>query len=106
MSILHIGYLGSALVFAVLIAIPAFGYRFVSWNPVACFWAAYTVTRLLGASLADWLGRPTADGGLGIGSGLVGAILALAMVAVMAVLSTRSVRSGTRHGRGRGGWGR
>lgn len=87
---LHLGYLASAMVFAVLIAVPALGYRFLSWNAVACFWAAYTVTRPLGASVADWLGKPVADGGRGLGSGLVGLLLALAMAAVVAVLARRT----------------
>ena len=34
---LHLGYLASAVLFAVLIAVPALGYRFLSWNAVACF---------------------------------------------------------------------
>ena len=87
---LQVGYLGSAAVFAVLMAVPALGYRFLAWNAVACFWAAYTVTRPLGASLADWLGKPVAAGGLGFGSGLVGVLLAAAMAGVVAVLASRS----------------
>ncbi|MGV1008298.1 MAG: hypothetical protein ACOYBY_06780 [Dermatophilaceae bacterium] len=87
---LNLGYLASAGVFAVLIAVPALGYRFLSWNAVACFWAAYTVTRPLGASVADWLGKPVADGGRGIGSGLVAVLLSAAMAAVVAALARRN----------------
>ncbi|HEV7146206.1 MAG TPA: hypothetical protein VGN48_04320 [Pedococcus sp.] len=87
---LHLGYLRSAMLFAGLIAVPALGFRFLSWNAVGCFWAAYTVTRPLGASVADWLGKPLPDGGLGIGAGLVGVVLAVAMAAVVTVISKRA----------------
>ncbi len=87
---MKLGYLASAALFSVAIVVPALGYRFGSWNSVACFWAAYTVTRPLGASLADWLGKPVADGGRGGGSGVVGIFLALAMAATVAVVARRA----------------
>ena len=84
---LHVGYLGSAVLFAGLIAVPALGFRLLSWNAIACFWAAYTVTRPLGASVADWLGKPVADGGRGLGAAVVSLLLAAAMATVVAVTS-------------------
>lgn len=81
---LHLGYLTTAVAFAVLILLPVIGYRFLRWNAVACFWSAYVVTRPLGASIADWLGKPTTEGGLNAGAGLVGLLLALAMAGVVA----------------------
>lgn len=86
---LRLGYLASAGLFAALILVPATGFRFGRWNAVACFWAAYTLTRPLGASVADWLGKPVADGGLGWGSGLVGLLLGGAMAAAVAVQAHR-----------------
>lgn len=85
---LHLGYFTSASVFAVLILIPAVGYRRLRWNPVFCFWAAYVITRPLGASIADGLAKPRSVGGLGLGDGPVAlALLALIvlMVAYLAV---------------------
>jgi uncharacterized membrane-anchored protein len=90
-STLHLGYPTSALVFAVLIAVPGLGFRFLGWNAIACFWAAYVLTRPLGASVADALGKPTTAGGLGWGDGVVVALfggLILAGVTWLAV--TRS----------------
>lgn len=78
----NLGYLGSALLFALIITIPALGYFRLGLNPILCFWLAYVVTRPLGASVADWLGKPVASGGLGIGDGAV----ALALTAVIAAL--------------------
>jgi uncharacterized membrane-anchored protein len=84
---LQLGYLGSAILFAVVILIPVFGYRFARWNAIASFWCAYVMTRPLGASVADWLGKPRVVGGLGIGSGWVALTLALAIVIVVGYLA-------------------
>jgi uncharacterized membrane-anchored protein len=80
-STLGLGYFASILLFAALFAIPTIGYLVFHWNPVFTFWFAYVVTRPLGASVADWLGKPYL-GGLGLGDDRV----ALAMIAVFIVL--------------------
>jgi uncharacterized membrane-anchored protein len=85
---LHLGYLTSALVFAVVIAIPALGYRLLGWNAIFSFWFAYVATRPLGASLADYLGKPKTVGGLGLGDGPVVFVLALAIICLVAYLAT------------------
>jgi len=85
---LHLGYLSSAVGFAVIILIPAAGYRWLRWNGVFSFWFAYVVTRPLGASIADGLGKPKDVSGLGLGDGwvaLVFAAIILAMVAYLAI---------------------
>jgi len=79
---LQLGYLGSAILFAAIIAVPAIGWWRFRWNAVLSFWLAYVVTRPLGASVADWLGKARALGGLGWGAGPV----ALALTAAIAVL--------------------
>jgi uncharacterized membrane-anchored protein len=49
------------------------------------------VTRPLGASIADWFGKPHAQTGLGLGDGTVSAIALLAFVGLVAHLArTRS----------------
>jgi uncharacterized membrane-anchored protein len=88
---LHLGYLPSAVLFAVAISIPAIGFATRILNPVVAFWIAYVLTRPLGASVADWLGKPTQDGGLGVGSGIVALVFTIAIVGFVAFLSvTRS----------------
>ena len=84
---LHLGYFVSAAVFAVLILIPAAGYRWLRWNPVFCFWASYVLTRPLGASIADGLGKPRSTGGLGLGDGPVALVLTAMIVASVAYLA-------------------
>lgn len=90
---LGIGYLTSIAVFALLILIPVLGYRLLSWNGVFAFWFAYVLTRPLGASVADWLGKPVAEGGVGIGSGWVSLVFALDMVVLVAQMRRRSSAS-------------
>ena len=71
---LNFGFLGSAVLFAVLIAIPALAWWRGKLNPIAAFWTAYVITRPLGASLADWLSKPHSATGLGLGDGTVSAL--------------------------------
>jgi uncharacterized membrane-anchored protein len=86
---LHLGFLPSGLLFTAAIAVPLIARR-AGADPVATFWAAYVLTRPLGASFADWLAKEhDVGGGLGHGDGPV-ALGALALVAVLvAVLALR-----------------
>jgi uncharacterized membrane-anchored protein len=81
-----LGYVGSMVLFAAVMVIPVVGYRSGRWSPTLCFWFAYVVTRPLGASFADWLGKPTSSGGLGWGSGPVAVGLTAAIVVLVAYL--------------------
>ncbi len=83
----HIGYLKSALLFAVLIAVPAIGYFRFHMNEIAAFWIAYVLTRPLGASIADWLGKGHAVGGLALGDAPVALVLSALIVVCVAVMS-------------------
>jgi uncharacterized membrane-anchored protein len=84
---LGLGYLASAFLFAAVIAIPAIGYWKFSWNPIFSFWFAYVITRPLGASVADWLGKPKSVGGLGWGSGSVALGFTAAIFCLVAYLA-------------------
>jgi uncharacterized membrane-anchored protein len=85
---LNLGYFPSAVLFAVLIAVPAIGHYWRRWNAIGCFWFAYVLTRPLGASIADGLGKKRSASGLGLGDGVVvlgfGVLIAL-MVTYLAV---------------------
>jgi uncharacterized membrane-anchored protein len=100
---LHLGYLPSAVLFAIVIAIPAIGYFRLGWNPILCFWSAYVVTRPFGASIADWLGK-SSSGGLGLGDGTVVLALSAVIVALVAYLAVtrRDVQGAGPRGRARG----
>jgi uncharacterized membrane-anchored protein len=101
---LNLGYLASGLLFAAVIAVAALGYWRLGWNPILCFWVAYVATRPLGASFADWMGKPQAAGGLGWGAGTVALLLTFAIVCLVAYLTItrRDVQvagEAPRHGR-------
>jgi uncharacterized membrane-anchored protein len=102
-SVLGLGYLASAIMFLLIIGIPAlFWYRF-GLNAVAAFWFAYVVTRPLGASFADYFGRARSLSGAGFGSGRVAVIVAIAValgVGYLAVTRRDVQRSGPGPGGG------
>jgi uncharacterized membrane-anchored protein len=82
-----IGYLGSFVLFAVLMLVPVTGYRFLGWNAILSFWTAYVLTRPLGASFADWIGKPPSIGGVGWGDGRVALVLSGVIVVLVAFLA-------------------
>lgn len=92
---LHLGYLSSGLLFTVLIAIPAAARFALRLNAVAMFWAAYVLTRPLGASFADWMGVPKHRGGLGWGTGPVSLVLTVLIAALVARLAAAERRART-----------
>jgi len=80
-SVLHFGYLGSAVLFFVVILIPAVAWRF-GMNAVAAFWCAYVVTRPLGASFSDYFSKPHNISGLNYGDGPT-ALVILALIVIL-----------------------
>ncbi|VBB09511.1 Hypothetical protein LUCI_4806 [Lucifera butyrica] len=87
--VLHWGFLLSGIIFAILIAIPAIGYRWFKMNAIFSFWFAYIITRPLGASFTDWLSMPAKIGGLAIDRGLVSFILIVIIFAFVAYLTVK-----------------
>lgn len=87
---LGLGYAPSIALFALLILIPAFGYRLLHWNGVFAFWFAYVLTRPLGASVADWLGKPVGEGGVGLGAGWVSLGFAAVMLGLVVSAGLRA----------------
>lgn len=86
-----LGFFGSGLMFAAIIAIPAIGYWRFGMNSILAFWFAYVVTRPLGASFADWLAVSSERGGLAIGTGLVSFVLAAMIAMFVAYLTSTGV---------------
>ncbi len=84
---MHLGYLSSGILFAIVFAIPALAYWLFDLNAIFAFWFAYIMTRPLGASFADWTGKAHSFGGLGIGDLPISLILALLIVILVAYLS-------------------
>ncbi|MGQ5633835.1 MULTISPECIES: COG4705 family protein [unclassified Streptomyces] len=82
-----LGYLGSVVLFAVAICVPAVTHRAGLLGAVTAFWTAYVITRPLGASLADWMALPGGRGGLGWGLGPVTLSWTVAIVGFVAFLA-------------------
>jgi uncharacterized membrane-anchored protein len=89
-SVLHFGYLGSIVLFAIVIMIPAVAWSRFGLNSVLSFWFAYVVTRPLGASFADWFSKPRAISGLNYGDGPVAVVLLLLLA--LLVIYTAAAR--------------
>jgi uncharacterized membrane-anchored protein len=87
---MHLGFRNSGLVFAAAMVVPVIGWSKFRFNAVAAFWVAYVLTRPLGASFADWFGKPPSFGaGLGYGDGTVTAVTAAVIVVLVAYVSIR-----------------
>lgn len=71
-----LGYGGGALVFAAALALVAAAYYYSRLSRTLLFWAAFILTRPLGATVGDLLDKAPADGGFGLSRPLASAILA------------------------------
>ena len=85
-----LGYEGGALVFAAALAVVAVAYFYTSVSRTLLFWAAFILTRPLGATVGDFLDKPIANGGLALGRFSASAVLVAFMVACVLVLPQRA----------------
>jgi uncharacterized membrane-anchored protein len=84
-----LGYRRGALVFASALAVVALLYRFTPASRNLLFWAAFILTRPLGATLGDFLTKPRSTGGLDLGRFSSSAVLAAFMVICILLTSQR-----------------
>jgi len=85
-----LGYLGGAGLFGGLLALTALLYYATSINRPALFWAAFILTRPLGATVGDFLDKPIAKGGLDLSRPVASLALAAAIVAIVLVFPQRA----------------
>jgi len=85
-----LGYEGGALVFAIGLILIAAAYFFSSISRTLLFWAAFILTRPLGATLGDLLDKPLGNGGLAFSRFYASAILASIIIACVALLPQRA----------------
>lgn len=90
-----LGYIGAAGVFAVGLALLVALYLMTDISRVALFWAAFILTRPLGAAVGDFLDKPVDHGGLAFSRPLASIVLAAAIVLLVAILPRRA--AGTPH---------
>jgi uncharacterized membrane-anchored protein len=81
-----LGYMGGAVVFAAALSIVTAAYFFTNCSRVLLFWAAFILTRPLGATLGDFLDKPHQLGGLAFSRPLASAILASVILLLILVL--------------------
>jgi len=87
-----LGYSGGAMVFGAGLAVLAILYFTTRVSHVALFWAAFILTRPLGATVGDFLDKPVADGGLEWSRTLASAVLAVVIIALVLILPQRPGR--------------
>jgi uncharacterized membrane-anchored protein len=85
-----LGYDGGALVFGAALAVIAVLYFWTRISHVFLFWAAFILTRPLGATVGDYLDKPLAQGGLNLSRPLASAVLAAVIVVLILLLPQRA----------------
>jgi uncharacterized membrane-anchored protein len=85
-----LGYEGGALVFAAGLAVIAAAYFWTNVSRVLLFWAAFILTRPLGATVGDLLDKPISQGGLALSRPLASAVIAAFILACILVLPQRA----------------
>ena len=82
----EMGYLGAAAIFGGLLLLSALLYYFTGVSRVILFWAAFILTRPLGATLGDFLDKPIAEGGLALSRYTASLALAVVIVALILIV--------------------
>jgi uncharacterized membrane-anchored protein len=85
-----LGYSGGALVFGAGLAVLAILYFTTKVSHVFLFWAAFILTRPLGATVGDFLDKPVGKGGLELSRPIASAILAFVIVVLIVLLPQRA----------------
>ena len=85
-----LGYMGAALIFGAMLAALTGAYFWTSINRVFLFWAAFILTRPLGATVGDFLDKPIAQGGLSFSRPIASAVLAAAILLLIMILPQRA----------------
>jgi uncharacterized membrane-anchored protein len=84
------GYEGGALVFAAGLAVLTAAYFWIDVSRVFLFWAAFILTRPLGATLGDFIDKPLNQGGLHLSRPLASLVVAALMIACIVALPQRA----------------
>jgi uncharacterized membrane-anchored protein len=94
-----LGYGGGALVFGAGLGVLTAAYFWTNVSRVLLFWAAFILTRPLGATVGDFLDKPLEHGGLALSRPIASAVIAVLMIMLVLVLPQRA---GTHPGESRG----
>jgi uncharacterized membrane-anchored protein len=87
-----LGYEGGAFVFAAALAVLAAVYFWTNVSRVFLFWAAFILTRPLGATIGDLLDKPLSQGGLALSRPIASAVIAAFILGFILLLPQRAGR--------------
>lgn len=85
-----LGYEGGAVVFGAALAVVAAAYYWTNVSRVTLFWAAFILTRPLGATVGDYLDKPKDHGGLALSRPIASAVIAAFIVGCLLLLPQRA----------------
>lgn len=88
-----LGYLGSAVIFGSALAVIAMAHASRTVSRVFLFWAAFILTRPLGAVVGDFLDKPLSKGGLALSRVGASAVLAFAIITLIVLVRQRGAPS-------------
>lgn len=87
-----LGYLGAAAIFGGALLLVVLLYYMTSVSRTALFWAAFVLTRPLGAVVGDFLDKPVAKGGLELSRYTATGVLLVAIIALILILPQRAAQ--------------
>jgi uncharacterized membrane-anchored protein len=85
-----LGYAGGAMVFVAALVVLIAIYYATNVSRVLLFWVAFILTRPLGATVGDFLDKPTAEGGLALSRPIASAVIAVFLIGCILVLPQRA----------------
>lgn len=91
-----LGYTGAALIFSALLLLVLAAYYFTSLSRTLLFWAAFILTRPLGAVVGDFLDKPIAKGGLEL-SRYTASITIFVIIFILILIFTQRPAKGVGH---------
>jgi uncharacterized membrane-anchored protein len=86
------GYEHGAFVFGAGLAVVAAAYFFTSASRVFLFWAAFILSRPLGATVGDFLDKPVSNGGLALSRPIASVAIGVFIIVCILVLPQRAGR--------------
>lgn len=89
-----LGYGGGALVFSVLLALVVAAYYRTKISHTVLFWAAFILTRPLGAVVGDYLDKPVSAGGLALSRYSASAVLLVFIVTCILIFKQKAAKQG------------
>lgn len=88
-----LGYGGAALVFSAMLALIVFAYYGTKISRTILFWAAFILTRPLGAVVGDFLDKPVSEGGLALSRYSASAALFIFILVAILLFKPRAAKA-------------